>query len=66
MPTGPNYTLTYAESSQGFPSFYSYYPDWMIGMNQYFYTFNGGDLYRHNTNNNHNTTNRQFIMIYWF
>jgi len=50
-----NYTLTYAESSQGFPSFYSYYPDWMIGMNQYFYTFKEGNVYRHNTNNNHNT-----------
>lgn len=50
-----NYTLTYSETSQGFPSFYSYEPDWMIGMNQFFYTFNGGNLYRHNTNNTHNT-----------
>ncbi len=50
-----NYTLTYSETSQGFPSFYSYYPDWMIGMNQFFYTFNGGNLYRHNTNNDYNT-----------
>ena len=50
-----NYTLTYSETSQGFPSFYSYEPDWMIGMNQFFYTFNGGNLYRHNTNNNYNT-----------
>lgn len=45
-----NYTLTYAESVQGFPSFYSYYPEWMIGMNNYFYTFKRGNLYRHNTN----------------
>ncbi len=45
-----DYTLTYSESSQGFPSFYSYYPDWMIGMNNYFYSFKGGNLYRHNTN----------------
>ncbi len=50
-----NYTLTYSETSQGFPSFYSYEPDWMVGMNQFFYTFNGGNLYRHNTNNNYNT-----------
>jgi len=50
-----NYTLTYSETSQGFPSFYSYEPDWMIGMNQFFYTFKGGNLYRHNTNNNYNT-----------
>ena len=50
-----NYTLTYSETSQGFPSFYSYEPDWMIGMNQFFYTFKDGNLYRHNTNNNYNT-----------
>ena len=45
-----NYTLTYDNGVQGFPSFYSYNPDWMIGMNNYFYTFNGGNLYRHNVN----------------
>ncbi|MFN9901890.1 MAG: hypothetical protein ACK55Z_24530, partial [bacterium] len=33
------------------PSFYSFNPDWMIGMNNYFYTFKGGNLYRHNVNN---------------
>jgi hypothetical protein len=47
----PNYTLTYSEMSQGWPSFYSFNPDWMIGMNNYFYTFKGGNLYRHNVNN---------------
>ena len=46
----PNYTLTYSESSKGFPSFYSFYPDFMIGMNNYLYSFKGGQLYRHNTN----------------
>jgi hypothetical protein len=50
-----NYTLTYSEAVQGFPSFYSYYPDWMMGMNNYFYTFKGGDLYRHNVNPLRNT-----------
>ena len=50
-----NYTLTYDEGVQGFPSFYSYYPDWMIGMNNYFYTFKGGNLYRHNVSENRNT-----------
>ena len=44
------YTLTYSESVQGFPSFYSYIPDMMIGMNNYFYSFKAGELYRHNTN----------------
>ena len=44
-----NYTLTYSESVKGWPSFYSYYPDFILGMNQYLYTFKGGNLYRHNT-----------------
>jgi len=50
-----NYTLTYDEGVQGFPSFYSYQPEWMIGMNNYFYTFKGGNLYRHNVNESRNT-----------
>lgn len=40
---------------KGWVSFYSYNPDWMIGMNNYFYTFKGGDLYRHNSNPLRNT-----------
>ena len=48
-----DYTLTHSEQSQGFPSFYSFFPDWMIGMNQFFYSFKGGNLYRHNTNSNY-------------
>lgn len=50
-----NYTLTYSDMVDGWVSFYSYYPDWMIGMNNYFYTFKGGDLYRHNVNESRNT-----------
>lgn len=50
-----NYTLTFSEGVAGWVSFYSFYPDWMIGMNNFFYTFRGGNLYRHNTNNNRNT-----------
>jgi len=46
-----NYTLTFSESVKGWPSFYSYMPDFILGMNQYLYTFSGGNLYRHNTNN---------------
>jgi len=48
------YTLTFSESSKGWPSFYSFIPDAMLGMNNYFYTFKGGNLYRHNTNEVHN------------
>jgi hypothetical protein len=43
-------TLSYSEYVQGWTSFFSYIPEMMIGMNSYFYTFKGGNLYRHNTN----------------
>jgi hypothetical protein len=49
-----NYTLTYSEGVQGWTSFFSFYPDWMIGMNNYFYTFKGGNIYRHNVNETRN------------
>ena len=49
------HTLTYSEGFKGFPSFYSYIPDYMIGMNNYFYTFNKGELYRHNVNERRNS-----------
>jgi|TARA_B100001094_G_C18167846_1_gene793235 hypothetical protein len=45
-----NYTVTYSETVKGWPSFYSYFPDFILGMNQYLYTFKSGNLYRHNTN----------------
>jgi hypothetical protein len=51
----PNKTLTYSDMVGGWVSFYSFYPDWMLGMNNYFYTFKGGDLYRHNVNSERNT-----------
>jgi hypothetical protein len=50
-----NYTLTYSPPAKGWPSFYSYVPEWMQGMNQYFYTFSGGNLWRHNTNQTRNS-----------
>lgn len=50
-----NYTLTFDSGQvKGWTSFYSYFPDWMIGMNNFFYTFSGGNLYRHNTNETRN------------
>lgn len=57
-----NYTLTYSDSTEGWVSFYSYYPDWMLGMNNYFYTWKGGDLYRHNSNNEDRNT---FYRNWW-
>tara|TARA_B100001057_G_scaffold2124_3_gene1958 strand:+ start:7572 stop:8972 length:1401 start_codon:yes stop_codon:yes gene_type:complete len=54
VPTGIPYTLSYSEGVKGWPSFYSYNPDFMIGMNNYFYTFAGANLYRHNANEQRN------------
>jgi hypothetical protein len=54
------YTLTYSETVQGWVSFYSFDPDWMIGMNNYLYSFKGGDLYRHNVNESRNTFYEQW------
>lgn len=45
------YTLTYSPSVEGFPSFYSYIPEQIQGMNQYLYTFSNAELYVHNSNN---------------
>lgn len=49
-----NVTVSYSESVQGFPSFYSFVPQFMIGCNNYFYTFDKGNLYKHSTNSNRN------------
>lgn len=56
------YTLSFSNAVSGWVSFYSYNPEWMIGMNQYFYTFKGGNLYRHNVNTKKNT----FYEPWWF
>ncbi len=45
------YTLTYSKGVQGWPSFYSFIPEWIQGTNNYLYTFNGGNIWRHNSNN---------------
>lgn len=46
----PNYTLSHSNGVQGWTSFHSFIPDMMIGMNQHFFTFKGGNLYKHNSN----------------
>jgi len=43
------YTLSFSENSKGWPSFYTYKPEMMVGMNNYFYSFSGGSLWRHNS-----------------
>ncbi|QDP61472.1 MAG: putative structural protein [Prokaryotic dsDNA virus sp.] len=56
------YTLTYSvgEPFNGWPSFYSYIPEYIQGMNSYLYTFSGGNVFRHNTNNLRNTYYGQY------
>ena len=49
------YTLTYSGSVEGWPSFYSYHPESMVGMNNYFYTFKNAQIYRHNSTTAYNT-----------
>lgn len=46
-----NYTLTFSDSAKGWPSFYSYFPEAIKGMNQFLFTFKSGNLYQHNADN---------------
>lgn len=55
------YTLSYSEGVAGWVSYYSYYPEWMIGMNNFFYTFKGGNIYKHNVGEPRNT----FYQPWW-
>ena len=45
-------TLTFSDDKRtpGWPSFYTFYPEYIKGMNGYLYTFKDGNLWRHNTN----------------
>ncbi len=45
-----DYTIAYNSDVKGFPTFYSFIPDYMRGMNNNFYSFKGGNLYRHYSN----------------
>ena len=50
----PRRTITYSKIAEGWNSFWSYQPDWMTEMNSIFYTFKGGELWRHNINTTRN------------
>jgi len=58
----PQYTLTYSigEPFVGWPSFYSFFPQNIRGMNSFLYTFSGGNVFRHNTNPLRNTYYGQY------
>lgn len=50
-----NYTITYSPKDNGWTSYHSYYPDWMVTMNNSLYTFKGGNLYKHYSNETRNS-----------
>lgn len=47
-------TISYSPTGNGWTSFWSYIPDWMAGMNNTFYTWKNGSLYKHDTNQTRN------------
>lgn len=47
-------TLTFSSKTNGWTSFWSYYPDWMIGINSTFYTWKDGNLYEHDSSTQRN------------
>ena len=42
-------TITYSDNADGWTSFWNYYPDWMIGMSNVFYSWKDGDLWKQNS-----------------
>ena len=44
------YTVAYQPQLDGFTSFFSYQPEWAIGMNNYLYTFKSGQIWKHYIN----------------
>lgn len=49
----PN-TITFSSFAKGWTSFWSYNPDWMLGLNSSFYTWKRGELYKHDSNSTRN------------
>jgi hypothetical protein len=47
-------TLTFDETSKGWPSFYSYKPDFGFSMNKEYYTLNNNDIWKHYSNTSYN------------
>jgi len=47
----PSSTITYSDNTSGWTSFWNYYPDWMIGLSNVFYSWKDGSLYHHNLSN---------------
>ncbi len=48
-------TISYSEQASGWTSFKSFYPQSGVSLNNAYYTFSGGGIYEHHTNNAYNT-----------
>lgn len=57
------YTITFDEGAKGFTSFFSYVPEFMMGMNNDFFTVKDGQLYMHNDEENSSRNN--FYGVYY-
>jgi len=42
-------TITYSDNAEGWTSFWDYYPDWMIGLSNVFYSWKNGNLWKQNS-----------------
>ena len=47
----PNVTMAFDEQVQGWTSEFSFVPDSAISLNNNYYTFHNGEMWRHNNNN---------------
>lgn len=47
MAANEEYTLKYKDSIKGWTSFYSFVPEWMVNLNNNFFTFKDGQIYEH-------------------
>ena len=51
-----DYTVSFDEQVKGWTSFHSYFPDFMLGLNNDLFTFKDGNLYMHNSENSNRNT----------
>ena len=54
------YTLAFSEQKKGWPSFFSFIPEFMCGMNNKFYSFKNGNLFVHDEGLRNNFYGQQF------
>jgi hypothetical protein len=64
-------TISYSPAVRGFPTFYSYIPESIIGMSNNLYTFKGGNIFKHHSNESrcefygvHNSPNCSITMVF--